>query len=104
MLDAEIGADAVRRICAEYDIRTVMVFGGEPLLCPEAVRLIMSAAREMNVPRRQIITNGYFSNVDGEIESMARMLLDSGIKKGMSAILAITTPAGSSVIWQPSGP
>ena len=59
-IDPDIAADAVRRIAREYDVKTVMTFGGEPLLYPDAVRRIMTAAKELNIPRRQVITNGYF--------------------------------------------
>ena len=57
-VDANAAADAVKRIAAEYDIGTVMTFGGEPLLYPEAVCQIMRTATELNIPRRQVITNG----------------------------------------------
>ena len=57
----QIAADAVRKIAAEYDIQTVMTFGGEPLLYPDAVYAIMKTAKELNIPKRQVITNGYFS-------------------------------------------
>lgn len=60
-IDPAVAASAVRSIAAEYDIQTVMTFGGEPLLHPEAVYEIMDAAREMGVPKRQIITNGFFT-------------------------------------------
>ena len=60
-IDPVIAADAVRRIATEYDIRTVMTFGGEPLLYPDAVYAFMTAAKELNIPKRQVITNGYFS-------------------------------------------
>ena len=79
MIDAQRGADAVRKICSEYDIKTVMVFGGEPLLHPEAVRLIMSEARKMNVPRRQIITNGYFTRDREKMREIAFMLSEAGV-------------------------
>ena len=58
-IDGAVAADAVRKIAASYPIQTVMTFGGEPLLYPDAVCQIHSAAHEMGVPRRQIITNGY---------------------------------------------
>ena len=48
-IDPGIAADAVRKIAAEYDIKTVMTFGGEPLLYPDAVYAIMTAAKELNV-------------------------------------------------------
>ena len=60
-IDPQIAADAVRKIAAEYDIKTVMTFGGEPLLYTDAVYAIMTTANELNIPKRQVITNGYFS-------------------------------------------
>ena len=51
-IDPRIAADAVRRIAAEYGIKTVMTFGGEPLLYPETVYAVMSAAHELKIPRR----------------------------------------------------
>ena len=78
-IDPKIAADAVREIAAEYDIKTVMTFGGEPLLYPEVVREIMCAAVEMNVPRRQLITNGFFSSDRDRICRVAEMLAESGV-------------------------
>ena len=46
-IDPAVAAETVRKIAAEYDIRTVMTFGGEPLLYPEAVCSVLSAAREI---------------------------------------------------------
>ena len=71
--------DAVRRIAAEYDIETVMAFGGEPLLYPDAVYAIMAAARDMGVKRRQVITNGYFSNSCEKIKEVAQRLCECGV-------------------------
>ena len=78
-IDSAIAADAVRRVAAEYDIKTVMTFGGEPLLYPDAVYEIMSAARDMNVPKRQVITNGYFSKDREKIRKAAEGLSLCGV-------------------------
>ena len=78
-IDLQIATDAVRRIAAEYDITTVMTFGGEPLLYPDTVCAIMNVASKMNIPRRQVITNGYFSKDDDKIREVARRLADSGV-------------------------
>lgn len=77
-IDTNIAVDAVRRIAAEYDIKTVMTFGGEPLLCAGTVCEIMRAARDMRIERRQIITNGYFSSNEGKIAEVVRQLAESG--------------------------
>ena len=78
-IDPKISADAVRRIASEYDIKTVMTFGGEPLLYPDAVYAIMGAARDARVERRQVITNGFFSNEREKIASVAAGLSASGV-------------------------
>lgn len=78
-IDPYISADAVRKIAAEYNIKTVMTFGGEPLLYPDAVYAIMTAAKELNIQKRQIITNGYFSKSAGTIRTVAEQLSNCGV-------------------------
>ena len=78
-IDPEIAADAVRKIAAEYDIQTVMTFGGEPLLYTDAVYAIMKTATELNIPKRQVITNGYFSKNADKIREVAEQLAACGV-------------------------
>ena len=78
-IDPQIAADAVRKIAAEYDIQTVMTFGGEPLLYPDAVERIMTATKELNIPKRQVITNGYFSKNTDKIREVAEQLAACGV-------------------------
>ena len=76
---AEAAAYAVRAIAAEYAIQTVMTFGGEPLLCPDTVYAVMSAARELGIPKRQVITNGYFTREDARMRAVAAELAACGV-------------------------
>ena len=78
-IDPQIAADAVRKIAVEYDIKTVMTFGGEPLLYTDAVEQIMTAAKELNIPKRQVITNGYFSKNADRIREVAEQLAVCGV-------------------------
>ena len=78
-INPKIAYDVVKKVAAEYDIKTVMAFGGEPLLCPEAVYSIMTAAKELNISKRQIITNGYFSKDAAYIRTMATRLAECGV-------------------------
>ena len=78
-IDPQIAADAVRKIATQYDIKTVMTFGGEPLLYPDAVYAIMTVAKELNIPKRQVITNGYFSKNADKIREVAERLATCGV-------------------------
>ena len=78
-IDPMLASDAVRKIAAAYDIKTVMVFGGEPLLYTDAVYAIIGAAREMNVPKRQVITNGYFTKNEEKMRAVVKALADCGV-------------------------
>lgn len=78
-IDPQIAADAVRKIAVEYDIKTVMTFGGEPLLYMDVVYAIMTAAKELNILKRQVITNGYFSKNADKIREVAERLAACGV-------------------------
>ena len=78
-IDPIVAADAVGKVAQLYDIKTVMTFGGEPLLYPCAVYEIIKRARELDVPRRQLITNGYFSKDTSVIRNVAKRLYEVGV-------------------------
>ena len=97
-IDPRVAADAVSRISGEFDIKTVMAFGGEPLLYPEAVYAIMDAAREMKIPRRQVITNGYFSQSSDKRREVAEKLASVGVNDLLLSVDAFhqqTIPIGA---------
>ncbi|MBR3298113.1 MAG: radical SAM protein [Clostridia bacterium] len=78
-IDADIAVKAVREICANYRIESLMTFGGEPLLYPDVVCAIHRAATELGIRKRQVITNGYFTKNSERIAEVARNLCESGV-------------------------
>ena len=78
-IDAETAAKAVKEICEHYRIRSLMTFGGEPLLYPDTVCRIQEAAALLEIPVRQVITNGFFSKDPERIEAVVRDLAESGV-------------------------
>ena len=78
-ISADVASEAVRKTAQIYPIQTVMAFGGEPLLYPDAVFSIMSCAKKLNIPKRQVITNGFFSKAHGDIKRIAWGLFESGV-------------------------
>ena len=96
-IDAEAAVKAIRRVCGSYSIGKLMTFGGEPLLYPDTVCAIHSAAREMGIGKRQLITNGFFSQDPGKIEEVARSLARSGVNDLLLSVDAFhqeTIPLG----------
>lgn len=80
-IDADISANAIREICKNYKINSLMTFGGEPLLYPEVVCKIHKTAKEMNIPQRVLITNGFFTKDNKRICKVVKLLADSGVCK-----------------------
>ena len=72
-------ADILCRIKKEYNITSVMTFGGEPLLYSDAVFKVHSEATKLGIEKRQLITNGFFSKDEGTIRSVAEKLSQCGV-------------------------
>ncbi len=78
-LAAEAAARAVRDLAGGFSIMSVMTFGGEPLLCPETVCAAHRAAAELGIPKRQLITNGFFSRDSAKVSRTAQELARAGV-------------------------
>ena len=78
-IDADAAVAVVNRLAAGFAVDSVMTFGGEPLLYPETVCMIHAAACDCGIPKRQLITNGYFSKDEHRIDEVAQALRDSGV-------------------------
>ena len=75
----EAAVRAVRELADMFDMQSVMTFGGEPLLYPEVACAIHRAAAECGIPKRQIITNGFFTRDADRIREVARSLAEAGV-------------------------
>lgn len=80
-IDTELAVKSIREICSKYKIESLMTFGGEPLLYPEVVCAIHKTASEVGIEKRQLITNGFFSNKRERIEEVVRKLEESGVNR-----------------------
>ena len=77
--DKDIAVYSVKRISEDYNIKTCMTFGGEPLLYSDTVCAIHNAAREVGIEHRQIITNGYFTKDHTRMCETVKALADCGV-------------------------
>jgi len=96
-IDTEAAAKAVREICSKYKIESLMTFGGEALLFPETVCAIHRAAAEAGVPRRDLITNGFFTKDPVRTGEVVLALKESGVGRILLSVDAFhqeTIPLG----------
>ena len=80
-VDADAAITVIRQAAERFSIESVMTFGGEPLLHPETVYKIHDIAHRCGIPKRQLITNGFFSKDEVEINEVAKSLCDSGVNE-----------------------
>ena len=80
-IDSDTAVQLIYKLCSAFNIESLMTFGGEPLLYYEEVCKIHTAAQEMNIPKRQLITNGFFSKDEKKIKEAATRLAGSGVNE-----------------------
>ena len=78
-IDKKKSVEIVRKICRTRVPKSIMTFGGEPLLYPEIVCAIHSQAKKEGIPLREIITNGLWSTKTEKINEIAHKLAKSGV-------------------------
>ena len=78
-IDPEAASELVTIVSSKYPITSVMTFGGEPLMHPESVCAIHSAATKAGIIKRQLITNGYFTKDIYKIKDVVKKIKLSGV-------------------------
>ena len=71
-INPQSASKVVEDVSKEFNITSVMTFGGEPLMYPESVYAIHTAATNAGILKRQLITNGYFTKNTEKIKSVVR--------------------------------
>jgi len=85
-IDKDIAVEIVRKVGKKYNPKSVMTFGGEPLLYPEIVCAIHKEAMKVGVPVRDVITNGFWSRKKEEIQEIAEKLVKSGVNEATISV------------------
>jgi len=80
-VDEEKAVESVRKVGRAYAPKSIMTFGGEPLLYPEIVCAIHEEAKKVHIPIRDVITNGFWSTRAKRIQEIAQNLAKSGVNE-----------------------
>lgn len=85
-VDVNAAVRCVEGLSALFDLASVMTFGGEPLLFPDITASIHAAARDRNIAKRQLITNGFFSRDEAAIRRTVAALVEAGVNDVMISV------------------
>jgi len=85
-IDKDLAVEIVRKVGEKYNPKSVMTFGGEPLLYPEIVYAIHREAARVGIPVRDVITNGLWSRNIEKIQETANNLVKSGVNKASISV------------------
>ena len=80
-VDMDKAVEIVRKVGRAYAPKSIMTFGGEPLLYPEIVCAIHEQAKKVGIPIRDVITNGFWSTKTEKIQEIAQNLAKSGVNE-----------------------
>jgi MoaA/NifB/PqqE/SkfB family radical SAM enzyme len=80
-VDEDKAGEIVREVGQAYAPKSIMTFGGEPLLYPEIVCAIHEQAKKVGIPIRDVITNGFWSTKAEKIQEIAQNLAKSGVNE-----------------------
>jgi MoaA/NifB/PqqE/SkfB family radical SAM enzyme len=80
-VDKDKAVEIVRKVGQAYAPKSIMTFGGEPLLYPEIVCAIHEQAKKVGIPIRDVITNGFWSTKAEKIQEIAQNLAKSGVNE-----------------------
>ncbi|MCL2512845.1 MAG: radical SAM protein [Oscillospiraceae bacterium] len=78
-IDRGKAVETIKKLAGIYKIESVMTFGGEPLLYSDTVYAMHKTAAGCGIPKRQIITNGFFTKDEDKINDTAKKLKESGV-------------------------
>jgi MoaA/NifB/PqqE/SkfB family radical SAM enzyme len=76
-IDKDKAVEIVRKVGEKFGPKSVMTFGGEPLLYHETVYAIHKKATNVGIPVRDVITNGFWARKAEKIEKVATDLVES---------------------------
>jgi MoaA/NifB/PqqE/SkfB family radical SAM enzyme len=66
-------------LCEAYPLESITIHGGEPFLYLKEMLSILEKARELNIPRRWTITNGFWVGDRGSTIEKLRILREAGL-------------------------
>ena len=80
-IDRDKAVEIIRKISRMRVPKSVMTFGGEPLLYPEIVCAVHQEAKRAGIPVRDVITNGFWSTKPEKIKQISQRLARSGVNE-----------------------
>ena len=78
-INVDAAVATIKHLTKKFEIKSILTFGGEPLLFADSVFNIQAAARDCGIPDRSIITNGFFTKDERKIDEVAKNIYKCGV-------------------------
>ena len=85
-VNADAAVATIKRLAERYAVQSLMTFGGEPLLFADTVCKIHATARDCGIPKRQLITNGFFAKDRQKIDETVKALCRAGVNEVLLSV------------------
>ena len=85
-IDQDLAVEITREVAQAYSPRSIMTFGGEPLLFPDTVCAIHRTARANGIGSRTVITNAGWPRSETEFRKVAHKLAENGVNDVMISV------------------
>jgi len=79
VMDVKDALDYLTETCTVSKLESFMVFGGEPILFPSRTLSIIDRARELSIPKIEMLTNGIWGKSRRRAQELALGLKRSGL-------------------------
>ena len=78
-MEVEDGLNYLEETTSVTELDSFMIFGGESMLYPERTIKLFQRAKELRIPKIQLITNGFWGRDPQKARRLASQLKEAGV-------------------------
>ena len=91
-MEVEDGITYLEETTSVAKLDSFMIFGGEPMLYPEGTFRLFQKANELDIPKIELITNGFWGKDRNRAQILANQLKDAGVNEVNISVDAFHLP------------
>lgn len=92
VMEVEDGLTYLEEVTSVTELDSFMIFGGESMLYPQRTIKLFQRARELGIPRIELITNGFWGKDVDRARTLAIQLKMAGVNEMLISVDAFHSP------------